>query len=63
MKEYQKIIMINDKYKADGIRKDAIGYIVNIYNEKHCEVEFSDENGITYALQAICCDDFLVLDS
>lgn len=61
MKEYQVIEMISDKYSSDGIEKGAIGCIVNIYNERFCEVEFSLPNGETYALQAICVDDFVVI--
>lgn len=62
MKEYQRIKMKNDKYISDGIFRDAIGYIINIYDDKYCEVEFSNETGETYALQAICVDDFIILD-
>ena len=62
MKEYQRIKMLNNNYSSEGIFKDAIGYILNIYDEYYCEVEFSDENGITYALQAIRCKDFKVIE-
>ena len=62
MKEYQKIKMLNEKYVSDGIYKGAIGYVIKIYDEKYCEVEFSNENGETYALQAICVDDFIAID-
>lgn len=54
--------MKNNNYSEDGIVKGAVGYIVDIYDENYCEVEFSDKDGITYALQAICVKDFVALD-
>ena len=63
MEKYQKVKIINNKYMSDGIIKNAIGYILEIYDEKHCEVEFSAKDGSTIAVQAINVDDFIVIDS
>lgn len=63
MEEYQRVRMLNDKYISDGITKNAVGYILEIYDEKYCEVEFSAEDGSTIALQAINRDDFIVIDN
>lgn len=54
--------MINNNYIIDGIIKDSIGYILQIYDQNFCEIEFSDENGTTIAVQAINKTDFIVLD-
>lgn len=54
--------MLNDKYISDGIKKNAIGYILEIYDEKYCEVEFSAEDGSTIAIQAINSGDFIIID-
>ena len=56
-------MILNNKYYDDGIPKGSIGYIVEIYDSDYCEVEFSDSNGITYALRAINKVDFAVLDN
>ena len=55
--------MLNNKYISDGIKKDAIGYILEIYDENYCEVEFSASDGSTIALQAINREDFIVIDN
>ena len=34
MEKYQKVKIINNKYMSDGIIKNAIGYILEIYDEK-----------------------------
>lgn len=62
MREYEKIQMINDKYISDGINKGDIGYILEIYDDEFCEVEFSEKDGTTYALQAISKNDFVLMD-
>ena len=63
MEKYQKVKIINNKYMSDGIIKNAIGYILEIYDEKYCEVEFLAKDGSTIAVQAINVDDFIVIDS
>ena len=55
--------MLNNTYISDGIKKNAIGYILEIYDEEYCEVEFSSEDGSTIAVQAINKNDFVVIDT
>lgn len=62
MKLYQRVKIVNDNYIDCGICNGAIGYILNIYDDEYCEVEFSDSEGITYALQAICVNDIIVFE-
>ena len=62
MEEYQTIKILNNNYHEDGIQKGDIGCILEIYDKNSCEVEFSDENGITYALQVIKSKDFEVIE-
>ena len=52
MKPYQKVKLLTDKYIKDGIKKGDIGVILEDYDGKNFEVEFSDNNGITIALFA-----------
>lgn len=40
MKKYQKVKMLNNKYILDGIKKDAIGYILEIYDENTAKLNF-----------------------
>lgn len=63
MEEYQRVRMLNNKYASDGITKNAVGYILEIYDEKYCEIEFSAEDGSTIAVQSINRDDFIVIDN
>ena len=58
MECYQTVRMKNNNYLADGIRAGDTGTILEIYDDTHCEVEFSRPDGTTYALQAIRCEDF-----
>jgi hypothetical protein len=52
MKPYQKVKLLTDKYIKDGIKKGDVGVILEDYDGKNFEVEFSDNNGITIALFA-----------
>ena len=63
MKIFQKIKMLTNKYAEDGITEGAVGYILEIYDQNYCEVEFSDADGNTIAVQAINKDDFIVIDA
>ena len=62
MDKYQKVKMINNNYIEDGIQEGYIGYILEIYDENYCEVEFSNTDGSTIAVQAINKSDFIVID-
>ena len=62
MEKYKRVKMLNNKYIADGIVKGAVGYILEIYDQNYCEVEFSAENGSTIAVQAINREDFTVIE-
>ena len=50
MEKYQKVKIINNKYISDGIKKDVIGYILEIYDENYCEVEFLAKDGSIIAV-------------
>lgn len=63
LEKYQKVRILNNKYISDGITRNAIGYILEIYDGKYCEVEFSAKDGSTIVVQAINRDDFIVIDN
>ena len=52
MKLYQRVKVINNTYFENGIKKGAIGYIIEQYDDKY-EIEFSNQDGSTYAIQVM----------
>ena len=42
-----------NRYVEHGVFVASIGYIIEVYDDQHYEVEFSDENGIIIALFSI----------
>ena len=57
MKQFQRVKLNSDKYINEGLEKGAVGYILNIYDSNHYEVEFSDSNGITIMLCSFSIDE------
>jgi hypothetical protein len=48
-KLYQRVRLMNNEHVDEGISKNALGYIIEIYEDNSLELEFSNENGITIA--------------
>lgn len=47
---YDKVRLITARFETvDGVLKGALGYVIEIYEDGNCEVEFSDSEGVTYA--------------
>ena len=46
---YDRVRLLTDRFSNEGASKGALGYVIEIYENGTCEVEFSDSNGITYA--------------
>jgi hypothetical protein len=46
---YSRVRLITDRYKDEGASKGDIGYIIEIYENRYFEVEFSGADGIDYA--------------
>ena len=47
---YQCVRLVTDRFAStDNVTTGAIGYVIEVYPDGNCEVEFSDENGITHA--------------
>ncbi len=49
MKLYEKVRLLSDRYQNEGAKKDDTGYVIEIYDDGNCEVEFADHNGVTFA--------------
>jgi len=47
---YQRVKLLTDRFvSTDNVYAGSIGYVIDIYPDGNCEVEFSDANGITFA--------------
>jgi hypothetical protein len=46
-KLYCRVELLNHHYLKENIPKGSFGYIIEIYEDDVCEVEFSNLNGIT----------------
>lgn len=55
MKQFD-VVRITKDLSYEGITKGQIGTILEVWNEKHFEVEISDSNGITIFLGALSGD-------
>jgi hypothetical protein len=56
IKVYDVVELIKD-IPEEGLVKGQKGTILEIYNETHCEIEFSDENGFTLYLGSMLIKD------
>gem|GEM_PF-2731959 len=56
-KLFDIVRVINENYSSIGVHRGDTGTVLEIYDDKCCEVEFSDKNGMTYVLQTFCMKD------
>ncbi len=50
MELYQRVRLITNKFEDEGVKIGDVGYIIEIYNGRNYEVEFSDsKTGFTIA--------------
>lgn len=57
MKQFDKVMVLNNKYINDGVNMGDIGFIIDIFSDSAYDVEFSLPDGTTYALCIINPDD------
>ena len=50
---FQCVRLLTDRYAARGVKKGDIGVILEVYDESHFEIEFSDARGRTIAFFAV----------
>jgi hypothetical protein len=55
MKQFDKVRIEKD-LPEEGIKKGQTGYIIEVWDENHFEVEISDSNGITIFLGSLSRD-------
>ncbi len=49
LENYTRVRLQTDKYQAEGVSKGTLGYIIEVYPPDAYEVEFSDQDGTTFA--------------
>ena len=52
MRQFDKVILLTDKYVSEGIKKGDIGVILEDHVQGYYLVDFSDQNGITIVLDS-----------
>lgn len=51
--------MNTDRFQHEGVSKDMLGYIIEVYPDGNYEVEFSNTSGISFA-QIVASEEDLV---
>ena len=46
---HSRVRLLTDRFRSEGIGMGAIGYVIEVYDGKAYEVEFSDPYGIAIA--------------
>jgi len=55
------VVALMEDLDAEGLRRGEVGTIVEGWNAGAFEVEFSDDNGRTYAMLALQADQLMTL--
>jgi hypothetical protein len=61
IEQYSRVRLLTNHHDAEGAPTGAIGYVIEVYDDGALEVEFSDENGVTFA-QVVVRESELALD-
>jgi hypothetical protein len=61
LENYIRVRLKTNKYQLEGASAGDLGYIIEVYPDGGYEVEFSDENGTTFA-QIVAREDELQPD-
>lgn len=57
------VVSLKYEFPEYGLKKGQKGTILEVYDEKHFEIEFSDNNGITIYLGLFCNDNLELICS
>jgi hypothetical protein len=50
IKPFDRVRLVNDRFEAEGVPRDSLGYVIEAYPDGALEVEFSDPaTGQTWA--------------
>jgi Domain of unknown function (DUF4926) len=55
------VVALTEDVPERGLKRGQVGTVVELHSPNAFEVEFSDDNGRTYALLALRADQLLVL--
>ena len=59
---YQQVRLITDKHLEKGLKKGAIGIVLEKYDDEHYEIEWFDNNYNSITFCSFHIDDFEVID-
>ena len=59
-KQYDRVKLISDHYTEENIPPGSVGYIIEVYSDNDFEVEFSREDGTTFAQTVIQSKDIQI---
>lgn len=59
--ELYDVVALKYDFPEYGLTKGQEGTILEVYNEKNVEVEFSDNNGVTIYLGSFCKDNLKLI--
>ena len=45
MKLFSKVKLVTDKYSSDGVKKNSIGIVLEVYDTGDYEIQFLDTHG------------------
>ena len=55
------VVALTEDIPDHSLKRGQVGTVVEVLGPEALEVEFSDNNGHTYAMLALCADQLLVL--
>lgn len=55
------VVALTDDFPSKGLKRGQVGTVVEILSPRGFEVEFSDDNGRTYAMAALHGEQLMVL--
>lgn len=63
-KLFQEVILLNDNYSDSGVKKDAIGNIVEIWDDNNVEVDFCNKyNNFANIIISVSIEDISALNN
>ena len=58
---YSEVRLLTERFANEGVNRNATGYVIEVYEDGNCEVEFSNSDGTTYAQIVAKPDDLEVI--
>ncbi len=59
--QYSKVMLLSDAHEDEGARRGMVGYVIEVYGDGNCEVEFSDPATGTTVAQLVLAESELAV--